>query len=230
MMQGKRILAVITARGGSKGIPRKNIRSLAGKPLVAWTIEEAEKSKYIDRLIISSEDEEILRIAGKWGCEVPFVRPADLARDDSSSIDVVLHAVKKLPGYEYVVLLQPTSPFRTAADIDGCIEYCIRQGAKSCTSVTVSEKHPSWMYTREKDGRLRPLIDPGEKKTTRRQDLPVVYVLNGAVYVAECEWFMEKRTLVDHETVGYKMALESSMDIDYPYQFHVADLLLREQG
>jgi N-acylneuraminate cytidylyltransferase len=230
MIQGKSILALIPARGGSKGIPRKNIQVLAGKPLVAWTIEEAKKSEYIDRLVISSEDEEILRIAEEWGCEVPFVRPADLARDDASSVDVVLHAVKKLPGYDYVVLLQPTSPFRMVEDIDGCIAYCIRHGAKSCTSITVSEKHPSWMYTRDKDGKLLPLIDPAGKKTTRRQDLPVVYVLNGAVYVADCAWFEADKTLIDHNTIGYEMDLESSLDIDYPYQFHVADLLLREQG
>ncbi len=230
MIQGKKILAVITARGGSKGISRKNIRPLAGKPLVAWTIETAKVSGYIDRLVISSEDEEIIRIAGEWGCEVPFVRPAELARDDASSVDVVLHAVKKLPGYDYVVLLQPTSPFRSTADIDGCIEYCIRRGAKSCTSVTLPERHPSWMYSMGREGRLQPLIDPGEEKATRRQDLPVVYVLNGAVYVAECEWFMAGKTLIDHSTIGYEMDQESYMDIDQPYQFHIADLVLREQG
>ena len=126
MLNGKTILAIIPARGGSKGIPRKNIKPLAGKPLIAWTIEEAKKSKYIDRLILSSEDEEIIRIAKKWGCEVPFVRPKEFAEDETSGIEPILHAIETLSEkYDYVCLLQPTSPLRTVNDIDGCIKKCI---------------------------------------------------------------------------------------------------------
>lgn len=125
-MQPK-ILAIIPARGGSKGVPRKNIRDLAGKPLIAWTIEEAKKSKYITRLILSSEDEEIIEAAKKYGCEVPFVRPIELAQDNTPGIEPVLHAIEKCPGYDYVLLLQPTSPLRTVEDIDGCIEFLLNK-------------------------------------------------------------------------------------------------------
>ena len=117
-----RPIVIIPARGGSKGVPRKNIRELAGKPLIAWTIEAAKKSKYIDRLILSSEDPEIIEVAKAFDCEVPFVRPFELAQDDTPGIEVVLDAVKRCPGYTHVLLLQPTSPFRTHKHIDAFIE------------------------------------------------------------------------------------------------------------
>ncbi|MEH2097772.1 acylneuraminate cytidylyltransferase family protein, partial [Nostoc sp.] len=121
MIHGKKVLAIIPARGGSKAVPRKNIREIGGKPLIAWTIEEAKKSQYIDRLILSSEDDEIISIAQKWGCEIAFKRPVELAQDDTPGIAPVLHALNQLPIYDYVVLLQPTSPLRQVIDIDGCI-------------------------------------------------------------------------------------------------------------
>ena len=121
MIEGKKVLAVIPARGGSNGVPRKNIIDVGGKPLIAWTIEEARKSKYIDRLILSSDDREIIEIAKRWGCEVPFEQPAEMARDGTPGIAPVLHAIEMLPDYDYVVLLQPTSPLRQVEDVDGCI-------------------------------------------------------------------------------------------------------------
>jgi len=117
MIDNNMVLGIISARGGSKGIPRKNIKLLAGKPLIAWTIEEAQKSQYLDRLILSSEDMEIISTAQSWGCEVPFIRPAELARDDTPGIDPVIHALHQLAEqYDYVMLLQPTSPLRTVED------------------------------------------------------------------------------------------------------------------
>lgn len=213
MIQGKSVLAIIPARGGSKGVPRKNIRTLAGKPLIAWTIEEAKKSRYVDRLILSSDDPEIIRVAGAWGCEAPFVRPPELARDDTPGIDPVLHALRELPGYDYVVLLQPTSPLRAVEDIDGALELCLAKNARACVSVTEPDKSPYWMFSRDNDGRLRPLIDTGEI-AGRRQDLPKVYVINGAVYVAESGWLAESRSFLAKETVGYEMPKERSADID----------------
>ena len=181
MIGDKKVLAIIPARGGSKGVPRKNIRDVAGKPLIAWTIEEAKKSKYIDRLILSSEDEEIIDIARKWGCDVPFVRPAELAQDDTPGIAPVLHAIDILPRYEIVMLLQTTSPLRSVADIDGCLECLIANKASVCVSVTEAEQSPYWMYTLGNGGEMQPLI-PAETTFTRRQDLPKIYALNGAVY------------------------------------------------
>ena len=125
MLGGKRILAIIPARAGSRRLKGKNIKPLLGKPLLAWTIEQAQQACLIDRLILSSEDAATINIARKYACEVPFKRPANLAQDDTPGIMPVLHALEHLPGYDYVMLLQPTSPLRSSIDIDECIKYCI---------------------------------------------------------------------------------------------------------
>lgn len=225
MIDGKSVLAVIPARGGSKGVPRKNIRMVAGKPLIAWTIEEARKSSFIDRMILSSEDEEIITVARAWGCEVPFVRPPELARDDTPGIDPVLHAIKMIPGYDYVVVLQPTSPMRKAADIDGCIEQCVRQGSGACVSVTEADKSPYWMFVLDGVNRMRRLI-AAEVNISRRQDLPRVYVLNGAVYVAGCDWLLRTGTFLHEETTAFTMDRLNSIDIDSELDIKVCELLL----
>ncbi len=227
VIEGKTVLAIIPARGGSKGVPRKNIKNVAGKPLIAWTIEEAKKSKYIDRLVLSSEDEEIIAVAETWGCEAPFVRSPELAQDDTPGVEPVLHAVKMLPGYDYVVLLQPTSPLRSAEDIDGCIEQCITRQVNTCVSVTEPDKSPYWMYELEGDGRLAPVITT-DKAYLRRQDLPKVYVLNGAVYVTKCDWLLINKTLVTAETIAYLMPKERSLDIDGELDFVLLEVLKGE--
>lgn len=153
MIDNKRVLAIIPARGGSKGVTRKNIRNLAGMPLIAWTIEEAKKSKYIDRLILSSEDNEIIETAKEYGCDIPFVRPVHLAEDTTSGIEPVLHALKEIVGYDYVILLQPTSPLRIVEDIDGCIENLIETKSPACVSVTEPTNSPYWMYTVNSEGK-----------------------------------------------------------------------------
>ncbi|MFH2135435.1 MAG: acylneuraminate cytidylyltransferase family protein [Pseudomonadota bacterium] len=213
MIAGKSVLAIIPARGGSKGVPRKNIREVAGSPLIAWTIEEAKKSKYIDRLILSSDDEEIIEIAKSLGCEVPFVRPSELAQDETPGIAPVLHAIDNLLGYEIVVLLQATSPLRSVADIDGCLEFCIAKDVNACVSVTHAEESPYWMYTVGAEGSLHPLLAT-DQQITRRQDLPQAYVLNGAVYVAHCDWLRKNKSFMAEETAGFVMPQERSLDID----------------
>ena len=226
MIQGKSVLAIIPARGGSKGIPKKNVKLLAGKPLIAWTIQEAKKSKYIDRLILSSEDEEIIRIAKEWGCEVPFVRPAELAKDDTPGIEPVLHAMKALDEkYDYVVLLQPTSPLRLVDDIDRCIETCVSSSAPSCVSVTEVNQHPYLMYKIDKKGSLEPFRDQ-KNEIHRRQDLPLVYILNGAVYVSKTNRIEKTRAFVMPETIAYIMPKERSYDIDTELDFNICEFLI----
>lgn len=222
-----KILAVIPARGGSKSVPRKNIRELAGKPLIAWTIEEAKKSKYITSIIVSSEDSEIIKVAKQYDCDVPFVRPLELACDDTPGISPVLHAIKQCPGYDYVLLLQPTSPLRTVDDIDGCIEYILQKKAKFCVSVTEPDKSPYWMYTLE-DGSMRPLIKQ-EQVATRRQDLPVAYALNGAIYIAEIEALLHEQSFLTEETIGFVMSNEKSFDIDTMLDFEICDYLIQNK-
>lgn len=217
-------LAVITARGGSKGVHRKNIRDLAGRPLIAWTIEEAKKSKYITKLILSSEDAEIIEVARNYGCEVPFVRPKDLAADDTPGVDPILHAIEQCPGYDYVILLQPTSPLRTAEDIDGCIESMLEREADFGVSVTESEKSPCWMYTIE-SGKINPLIKQNNI-ITRRQDLSKVYTLNGAVYVAKTMAFKKEKSFLSEKTVAYIMPAERSFDVDTELDLKLCEYII----
>jgi N-acylneuraminate cytidylyltransferase len=227
VIAGNKVLAIIPARGGSKGVPRKNIRLLAGKPLIAWTIEEAKKSKYIDRLILSSEDDEIMQVAGDYGCEVPFKRPIELAQDDTPGVEPIIHALHTLKGrYDYVVMLQPTSPLRTAADIDECMEKCAASDAPACVSVSEVEQSPYWMYRLDKKMRMLPLINSGTL-ISRRQDLPPVYILNGAVYVARSEYLLTQKSFITDETVGYEMPLKKSLDIDNEYDLKLAELILQ---
>lgn len=228
MINGKSVLAIIPARGGSKGVPRKNIRDLAGKPLIAWTIEEAKKSKYIDRLVLSSDDAEIIRVAQSHGCEAPFVRPAELALDETPGIDPILHALQALPGYDYVVLLQPTSPLRSTEDIDGCIARCIAGNANACVTVTQAEQSPYWMYTLGDGGAMQPLIRTDESYA-RRQDLPEAYILNGAVYVAGSEWLRRHKTFVSDETLAFVMPQERSLDIDTELDLQILNIRYQEE-
>lgn len=211
MINGQKVLGVITARGGSRGVPGKNIRVVGGKPLIAWTIEAAQASKYLDRLILSSDDDAIIEVAKTYGCEVPFKREARLATDDIPSIDVVLDALDRCSGYNWVILLQPTSPLRTADDIDGALQKCIELGAPACVSVCEAEQSPFWMYF-QRESCLYPIIEM--PLIEQRQDLPKAYALNGAVYVAESAWLVQQKTFMASGTVAYEMSSERSLDID----------------
>ena len=212
-MKSKKVLALIPARGGSKGLPRKNVLPAGDRPLIAWTISAANGSKIIDRVVLSSEDDEIILTAKKWGCDVPFRRPADLASDTANSIDVVLHALDQLPEFEYIILLQPTSPLRTTEDIDAAFSLMRANGAPSCVSVCEVEQSPYWMYRLTDDGKLERLLT-FEEEITRRQDLPPVYFLNGAIYIARVDWLRRTKSFVGPETVPYRMPKERSLDID----------------
>lgn len=223
MYKELRILAVIPARGGSKGVPRKNVRLLAGKPLIAWTIEQAIESHYIDRVIVSSEDEEICQVAKDSGAEVPFVRPAELATDTASGVDVLCHAVENSGSdYDYVVLLQPTSPLRVSTDIDEAIQRCIGKNVTSVVSVAEASKSPYWMYQMQSGGELTPFV---ENAASNRQQLPQAYALNGAVYVLEVAALLGNRKIIDAQTLGYVMPAERSYDIDSETDFLVCDFL-----
>lgn len=228
MFQNKKILAIIPARGGSKGVPRKNIRLAGGKPLISWIIEAAQKSVYIDRLILSSDDDEIIQVAQKCGCEVPFIRPYELAQDNSSISDVVLHALNQIPGYDYVMVLQPTSPLTIEDDIDGCIELCISSGYKSLVSVTEPNKSPYWMFKMGPSNQLEPIL--GQKYLQkRRQDLPSAYIPTGAVYIAESIWFLHNKSFYSEMTSGYIIPSRRSLDIDTEDDLKLFTSKLRHQ-
>lgn len=227
MIQGKTVTAIIPARGQSKGLPGKNIRPLGGKPLIHWTIDAAQQSEYIDRTILSSEDPEIIATAKNAGCEVPFVRPLELARDDSSSLEVVLHALEILPTFDILVLLQATSPFRTRQHIDEALRLFINSDADSCVSVCRPHISPYWMYTMNQDHFLQNIIEPSNAQ--QRQALPDVYALNGAIYIIGRDTLVQTKRFVGNRTIPYPMDSVSSIDIDYALDFQLAQTVIDQR-
>lgn len=227
----KKILVIVPARGGSKGVPRKNIRNLNGKPLISYTIEEAKKSKYIDRVVVSTEDIEIAKVSEKFGAEVPYLRPVELSKDDSPTIDCIIHVVNWLKEKEnyipdYVCLLQCTSPLRTYKDINGTIEKTINLNMDGAVSICESEANPYWSNVFYGD-KLKYFIEEG-KQITRRQDLPKVYRMNGSVYVIKTNILLEQKTFETENITGYVMNNENSVDIDNEIDFKLAELLMKE--
>lgn len=227
MIAGLRVLGLIPARGGSKSIPGKNLRQVAGKPLIAWTIEAAAASRYLDRCVLSSDDPEIIEAAKLYGCEAPFRRPAQYARDDSPGIDPVLHALEALPGFDILVLLQPTSPLRTVADIDACLERLVETGAAFCVSVREAVDHPCLTFWTRADSRLCSYVSEPNAWNSRRQDLPRALCLNGAVYAARVPQLLSSRSLMGSDTVAYEMPLSRSLDIDDPEDLIEAEHALK---
>jgi N-acylneuraminate cytidylyltransferase len=225
----RRVLGLIPARGGSKGLPGKNILPVNGRPLLAWTIDASRASRSIDRYILSSDDERISTVARSLGCDVPFVRPSALATDTATSMDVVMHALDSIGGFDVVVLLQPTSPLRTAQDIDAACALLAQSGAPACVSVSPVEQHPYWMFSVDDRHRLAPFFERGTV-ATRRQDLPDVYALNGAIYVADVTWLRGSRSFLSTETVGYVMPAERSIDIDTKADFQYFQALTLKES
>lgn len=222
----KKFLGLIPARGGSKSIPLKNIKPLLGKPLIAYTIEEALKSKYLERIVVSTDDVQIAEVSKEYGADVPFIRPAELATDTSPTLPVIQHALKYLEseGYRpnFVVLLQPTSPLREVKHIDEAIEKILNTNADSVTTLTEAEIHPYWMCKLDGD-RVYPFIETGEQ-SLRRQDLPSVYRLNGAVIVVKREAIDKKWQEQDIRAI--LMEPIYSIDIDTPLDFYIAEKLM----
>jgi CMP-N,N'-diacetyllegionaminic acid synthase len=223
------VLALIPARGGSKGLPGKNILPVAGRPLLAWTIHAARASRYIDRLVLSSDDSAIIAVAEQEGCEVPFRRDVALATDEVSSVDVVIDAIERLPSHDVVVLLQPTSPLRVAADIDATLETLFRCDADACVTVRPAEEHPYWTFRIADSGHITPYCTPADRIPEQRQQLPMAWCLNGAVYAARIPWFLRTRTFISAQTVGQPMPAERSADIDTNADLELVECLLRER-
>jgi len=230
----KKVLCIIPARGGSKGVHRKNIRNLGNKPLIQWTIDEAKKSKYIDRIIISTEDKEIEEVCTNIEAEV-IKRPIELASDDSPTIDSILYTLNILEddeGYkpDYVMLLQCTSPFRTVTDIDVSIETLLNneKNNKSLISVAKEEHPPWWLKSINTDGTLKDFILYDKKQFSRRQSFPPVYRLNGAIYICDTYELKKNRSFESDKTLAYVMDSNSSMDIDTEEDLSLAENILKK--
>lgn len=226
MYKERRILAVIPARGGSKGIPHKNIINLCGKPLIGYTIEAALGSKYIDYVMVSTDDEEIANVAVKYGAEVPFFRPVELAFDTAKTLDAVLHAVNKLremnQGFDDLVLLQPTQPLRLSKDIDHAIEYYYNSDCKDLVSICEVNDHPILIRTVE-DGRMKKILNVSS--TCRRQDMPKYYRVNGCIYINKIEK-LDENTSFNDNAVPFIMERSHSVDIDELSDLAIAEFYL----
>ncbi len=229
-MKQHNMLAIIPARGGSKGLPRKNIRVLAGKPLIAWTIEAAQKSKFIDRIIVSTDDEEIAEVSQNYGAETPFLRPQELATDEAKSDDVILHTlewieVNEKTQYESFILLQPTSPLRTHKHIDEAIKkFYDDDNSEALVSVKVPKDNPYWMKKVNSNGYLTNFMNRSTIPT-RRQELPEVYSLNGAIYIASWEFFKNHKNFYAGNCQFYKMDKLFSVDVDDELDFLIVEIL-----
>jgi len=194
--------------------------------LIAWTIEAALSAPSIDNVVVSTEDEEIADIAVAFGAQVPFIRPAELALDDTPGIIPIKHALELIPTTDAILVLQPTSPFRTSADIDAIISLAFYKQAKSAVSVCETAKHPFWSYSFDGD-RLVPLFR-GENINKPRQALPQSFCLNGALYYAEANWFRDTGVLIDGNTIGYVMPAQRSIDLDTEFDWAWAEFLLEK--
>ena len=229
------VLAVIPARGGSKAIPRKNIKPLLGKPLIAYTVEAALRSRSLRHVIVSTDDEEIRGVALAFGAEAPFLRPAELATDSALAVPTVQHAVLameelKSVRYDYIVMLQPTAPLRTAEDIDEALARLIRAGADGIISVVdVDNWHPIKMKKFDAENRLVDYERPPVENPPR-QSLPKVYMVNGAIYATRRDVFIRRSTFKGDICLGYIMPAERSVNIDTEADFLVAEYYLRKSG
>ncbi len=229
MLNNKTFLAIIPARGGSKRLPRKNILDLAGRPLLAWSIEAGLKSRYIDKVIVSSDDDEILNIAKMYKSET-IKRPAELASDTSSSFDAIRHTIENSDRYDYTVLLQPTSPLRTAEHIDEAIELLTSKNADAVISVTQTDHSPLWSNTLPEDRSLSGFLRDGIVGK-RSQDLPEYYRLNGAIYICKTDKLLKEESFFIKDNIyAYMMDRENSVDIDDMIDFKLAELLMNREN
>ena len=230
MYKDKKILAIIPTRGGSKGISKKNIINLLGKPLLYYSIKSGKKSKYIHRVIVSTNDLEIVAIAKKLGADVPFLRPEEISGDKAKSIDAFIHAIKELEKleekYDYILLLQNTSPLRQSWHIDEAIEKLIESDERSLVSVSEVTEHPCIMRTlNEKNETFNLMNMSGDM---RRQDFPPIYLVNGAIYIQKNDEHLNLNTNLNGGKLAYVMAREYSVDIDEYLDLDIATHYLKK--
>tara|TARA_Y100001934_G_C12363505_1_gene782095 strand:- start:2173 stop:2877 length:705 start_codon:yes stop_codon:yes gene_type:complete len=221
------MLAIIPARGGSKGIIKKNIVDFAGKPLIQWTIEAAKKSKHIDRIILSTDDQEIATVCKSMGVEIPFLRPVELARAESMAIDNYIYTIDRLNrdysnGYQEFVVLLPTSPLRTASDIDSAIKIFYDKDADSVISISKLHHPFEWILSLKDSGKVQPQKNIKLKQMMNRQESQKYYLPNGAIYVFKLQLLKKKYSYYSKNTFGYKMPVERSIDIDTEYDLDYA--------
>lgn len=232
MYKNKRILAIIPARGGSKGLPGKNVKMLCGKPLIAWSIEAAKTSKYIDEIMVSTDSQEIADCAIKFNCPVPILRPTEFATDESPMIDVVKHAIDYYTTachqqFDYVVLVEPTAPLREKDDIDNMIKKLIDLEDKFDSIISLGEiqEHPSIVKKLNNDS-MEPFC-PELPRTARRQDNIPAYFPFGIAYIAKTSVLLKEETFYTERSTYYLIKPHQHCEIDNIYDFLLAETIIK---
>lgn len=236
MIKNKRVLAVIPARAGSKGLPGKNIKDLLGKPLIAWTIEAALGSKYIDEIIVSTDGAEIAKISESFGANIPFLRPKEISEDTTTSIAVLEHALnfyKNSIGeeFDYVIMLEPTSPLRDAKDIDDAFDVLFNSPAEASAIVGICKtesQNPAFLVHLVKDNLIEGYANK-DMKVLRRQDIEPVYFFEGSLYISKVRTLLDKKTFYHSATIGYEFPKWKSLEIDDGDDFIMVEALLRSR-
>ena len=232
MINAKSIIAIIPARGGSKGLPRKNIKNFNGKPLIAWTIKQALASKYIDDVIVSTDDSEIADISKKFGASVPFLRPNKLAKDNSKTSDVIIHVIESMLGfgkkYEYIILLEPTSPLRKIDDIDNAIELMYKN--KDCQSVIsvgeVHTEHPMIVKKISRTGHVKPYMQ-NKKQIHQRQQADKAFFPYGVVYISKTDSFKNYLSFYLNNSIPYFIERWQNYEIDDITDFQIIEYIFK---
>jgi len=235
MQADLRVLVIILARKGSKGLPGKNAMTLRGRPLIAWSIQAGLESQFITDVVVSTDSTEIAAIAQECGAEVPFIRPDHLATDTSSSADAIMHAITFLEedhrSYDYVVLLEPTSPIRTGTDIDEAMSSLVSSGTSALVSVCrASTVHPSFMFTMGMENLLSPYETNRAGESLRRQDVDDVFYPDGSIYASSIHTFKSELSFYHEGTVGYEMPRWKSLEIDDALDFLLVEAVMRDRG
>ncbi len=231
MMEQKKILAIIPARGGSKGLPGKNIKPLQGKPLIGWPIKAALNSRYIDRVIVTTDDKIIAKIAQEQGADVPFLRPAEFAKDTSPSSDAIIHTlnycIEQGEDYDYFVLLEPTSPLTDSADIDSALETLVHgPGLAIVGACKTGNCHPIYCATLGADNFLKPYNREDFAKPVRRQDVDHLYFFEGSLYISEVKKYLEAKTFYHESTLPYIVPHWKSLEIDTLLDFFMIETVM----
>ncbi len=228
----KKILAVILARAGSKGLKNKNIKKLGNKPLVSWSIDEAKKSKKIDTILLSTDSVKIAKIGKRKKIYVPFLRPKNLSGDKTPSVDALEHSINFLKDkgkkFDYIILLEPTSPFRSYIDIDNSLSKLIKSNASSLVSICKTDSlNPFFLFKKRKEF-LVP-IKKAKKKYLRRQDIEPTYFLEGSIYISKISTLLKERSFCHNDTIGYEVPKWKSIEIDDIIDLELAKIILKKK-
>jgi len=234
MITNQKVLGLVLAREGSKGLPGKNTMLLCGKPLIAWSIEAGLASRYIDDLVVSTDGDEIASVSKQYGAEVPFIRPSEFASDGASSVSAILHTLDYLEEhgrcYDLVVLLEPTSPLRETADIDTTLELLVEKNASSVVSVCAAEaNHPSFMFKMDSATKKLLSFTGVQPNVLRRQDIEPVFFLDGTIYCSTSKKIREKKGFYHEETLAYEVPKWKSLEIDDADDFLMVEAVMKSR-